>query len=67
MPQIMLMRVEAVHAGSWLWVSDVPSVIHGAAEGASRAEKMSTSLTSTLPILRRRARKPRILLASLFR
>lgn len=64
----LLMRVEAVHALSWLWANGVPSVTHAAAEHAGRATKeTSISLISILQILRRRAGRRRVLLAALFR
>ena len=64
----LLMRVEAVHAVCWLWTSDAPPVAHAAEEGSGRAViATSTPLVSMLPILRRRAGRPRVLLAALFR
>ena len=67
----LLMRVEAVHALSWLWPSDDPSITHaGAARGTTskgKAKKVSTPLLSMLPIVRRRVRRPKVLLAALFR
>eukprot|EP00752_Nemacystus_decipiens_P016324 g14599.t1 len=65
--RLLPMRMEAVRAVSWLWPSDAPSVNHAAAEEASRNATTSTPLTSLLPILRRRTRSPRILLAAMFR
>lgn len=62
----LLMRVVAVHPASWLWRSDVPAIANPA-EGATRATAGSISLRMMLPILRWRARKPRVLLAALFR
>ena len=62
------MRVEAVHGVAWLWANDAPSATLAAAEGTGRAtERASVSLTSVLPILRKRAGRPRVLLAALFR
>ncbi len=64
----LLLRVEAVHAVSFLWPVDAPSIIGTAAEdGASRKVATSTPFRMMLPILRRRARRPRVLLACLFR
>ena len=62
----LLLRVEAVHAVSLLWPVDIPSMV-GTAEGTSRKVANSTPLRMMLPILRRRARRPRVLLAALFR
>ncbi len=62
----LLLRVEAVHAVSFLWPVDVPFIV-GTAEGASRKVATSTPLRRMLPILRRRARRPRVLLAALYR
>lgn len=63
----LLLRVEAVHAVSWLWASDVPSITHAASGGKGEAKTISTPLTSMLPVLRRRMRRPRVLFAALFR
>lgn len=61
------MRVEAVHAVSWLWVSRSPSVSHTTTEDIGKATKTaSTRLISMLPLLRRRAGRPRMPLAALF-
>lgn len=74
----LLSRVEAVHAVSWLWTSrssgDAPDVAR-TAESSTRTNSMvsaptpptPTPLTSMLPILRRRARRPCVLLAPLLR
>ncbi len=63
----LLLRVEAVHAVSFLWPVDAPSVIGTTEEGTSRKVAPSPPLRMMLPILRRRARRPRVLLAALFR
>ena len=63
----LLLRVEAVYAVSFLWPVDVPSVICTTAEGTGRTVATSTLLKMMLPILKRRARRPRVLLAALFR
>eukprot|EP00752_Nemacystus_decipiens_P009050 g8080.t1 len=63
----LLLRVEAVHAGSWLWAVDAPSSLRTAEEGTTRTVAASTPLTSMLPLLRWRARRPRVLLAALCR
>ena len=62
----LLLRAEAVHAVSFLWPVDIPSMI-GATEGASKKVATVTPLRTMLPILRRRARRPKVLLAALFR
>ncbi len=62
----LLLRVEAIHAVSFLWPVDVPSIV-AAEEGAIQPVASPTPLRTMLPILRRRARKPRMLLAALFR
>lgn len=64
----LLMRVDAVYATSWLWISDAPRPqVAAAAEGAKKPTTKSTSLTVVLPMLRRRAAKRGMLLAALFR
>ena len=62
----LLLRVEAVHAVSFLWPGKSPSILN-AAEGTRRTEMIATSLTRMLPLLRRRARRPRVILAALCR
>ena len=62
----LLLRVEAVHAVSWLWPATVPSIVR-AVGGTGMAKKSSTPMKLMLPILRRRASRPRVLLAALFR
>ena len=63
----LLLRVEAVHATSWLWKSAAPRPTPAAAEVTSKTNASTTPLIEMLPILRRRARRPRVLLAALFR
>lgn len=63
----LLMRLEAVHAVSWLWPRDAPPVAHDAAGVSTTSSATGTALTTTLRILRRRARRPRLLLAPMFR
>ncbi len=48
----LLLRVEAVHAVSWLWPSELPFVARTA---ESRGTTASTPLRKMLPLLRRRA------------
>lgn len=66
----LLLRVEAVHAVSWLWPGGVPFVARAAAaEGASAVNSTSpprtaTPLTAMLPVLRERARRRGVLLAA---
>ncbi len=62
----LLSRVGAARAVSFLWLVGIPSGT-GAEEGAVRTVGTSTQLRAMLPILRRRARRPRVLLAALFR
>ena len=62
----LLLRVEAVHAISWLWPGDVPSIAN-AVEWMDGTEKLPPPVTLMLPILGRRASRPRVLLAALFR
>ena len=64
----LLMRVEAVHAVSWLWARDVPRVTQAFREGMTSAtQATSTPLTLMSPMLRRRAGRPRVLLAAMSR
>ena len=64
----LLLRVEAVHAVSWLWAKDAPSTTHAATKGTHGASVTTpTPLTFMFPVLRRRASRPRVLLAALFR
>ena len=62
----LLLQVEAVHAISLLWPVVIPSMI-GTAEAASRTLATPTALRTLLPILRRRAGRPRVVLAALVR
>lgn len=64
----LLLRVEAVHATSWVWPSSAAaSVAQDAAEVKAGAETESTRLTSTLQMLRRRATRRGVLLRALSR
>ena len=60
----LLQRVDAVHAVSWLWASNVSPITPAAAEGDIVT---STPVTLVSSILRRRSQRPRVLLAALFR
>lgn len=62
----LLLRVEALHAVSWLWPVDTRSMV-GTAEDARRKDATSTPLGKMLPLLRRRAQRPRVLLGALWR
>lgn len=64
----LLLRVDAVHALSWLWPSGsrAPMMVHGG-EGKGRATAAPTAITGMLPTLRRTARRPGVLVAALFR
>ncbi len=61
----LLLRVEAVHAAYLLWPIDNPSFQD--AEGKGRTKKIPTPVSLMLPMLRRRASRPKVLLAALFR
>eukprot|EP00903_Cladosiphon_okamuranus_P012099 g11354.t1 len=63
----LLLRVEAVHAVSWLWGSPAAALVGGNLQRKSRTDAASTPLGRMLPILRRRAGRRRVLLAALFR
>ena len=64
----LLMRVEAVRAISWLW-SAQPTLIARAEGCACKGERNTggTPLRRTLPLLRRRAARPGVLLRPAFR
>lgn len=65
----MLLRVEAVHAVSWLWPGDSPR-IGQAAKVACKVQPATTNGTSVrmmLPMMRRRARRRGMVWASLLR
>lgn len=65
----LLLQVEAVHAVSWLWPSNASSTTSAtaapAAEGSHGTQPTSATRTAMMPILRRRAQRPRVLLAAL--
>lgn len=71
----LLLRVEAVHAASWLWHSSgIPAVSHEAAAGragtnktAAAAVATATPMSRMMSILRRRASRRGVVLAPLFR
>lgn len=62
----LLLRVPAVHAVSWLWPSDTPTIAD-AVEGTITSKRTSTPFKITSPILRRKAGSRRMLLATLGR
>ncbi|CAM9969019.1 unnamed protein product [Pylaiella littoralis] len=62
----LLLRVEAVHAVSWLWPGDVPSIADGVGR-TGRTKKTSTSLRTMLPIVRRTSGTHCVLVAALCR
>ena len=62
----LLLRVDAVHAVSWLWPNDAP-IIGRAAEGSRKDKIASTPLGKMLPALRRRASMSGVQLGSLIR
>lgn len=61
----LLLQEPAVHAVSWVWPSVVSRNLTGR-KGMSAAPS-ETTLVATLPVLRRRARRRRMALASIFR
>ncbi|CAB1120378.1 unnamed protein product [Ectocarpus sp. CCAP 1310/34] len=64
----LLLRVEAVHATSWVWPSSAAaSVAQDAAEVIAGAKTESTRLRSMMQILRRRATRRGVLLRALSR
>ncbi|CBN75182.1 EsV-1-199 [Ectocarpus siliculosus] len=62
----LLLRVDAVHAVSWLWPSDAPSIVH-AVERSCGPEPRRPPLSLTLPILKRRAKTCHVFVATLLR
>ena len=62
----LLLRVEAVHATSWLWPSDVPVAVE-AVEGTITPSTTLTPLRRMLPSSRRRATRRVVLWAPLSR
>ena len=64
----LLLRVAAVRAASFLWPAGVPSTV-AAAEGTTNRTTTATPtpLRTLLSLLRRRARRPGVLLAALWR
>lgn len=63
----LLLRLDAVHAPSWLWKTGAAPITDAAVHDTSRRETLSNPVTLMLPILRRRARRPSVLLAALSR
>lgn len=65
----LLLRLEAVHAVSWLWSGDPHLNAHTAGQRASttKAPSPSMPLVSMLPVLRRRASRNGVALMPLFR
>eukprot|EP00752_Nemacystus_decipiens_P005121 g4646.t1 len=61
----VLLRLEAVHATSWLWKSCSPSAAHAAGEGTTGSPV--AQVASMLSILRQRTRRSRLLLAAMLR
>ncbi|CAM9237349.1 unnamed protein product [Ectocarpus sp. 12 AP-2014] len=60
----LFLRVEAVHAVSWLWPSDAPVISHGA---RSSPKPPLSALRLMLPILKRRAKRRSVLVAAFLR
>ncbi|CAM9752314.1 unnamed protein product [Ectocarpus fasciculatus] len=65
----LLLRVEAIHAASWLWIRHVPSNNTRKEEKARRASRKASSrpLALMVPLMRRRAVARRVLFAPLWR
>ncbi|CAB1113190.1 unnamed protein product [Ectocarpus sp. CCAP 1310/34] len=63
----LLLRVEAVHAVSWLWPSDISTITRAAARGTDRTTAISTAVTLPMLVTRRRARGRKVPLAALLR
>ena len=65
----LLLRVDAVHALSWLWPSSIgaPLFVHSPEAKGGATAVTATAITGMLPALRRRARRPKVLVAALFR
>ena len=63
----LLLRVEAVHAVSWLWPRNVLTFAPAASNRTGRSKTTSSPLASMLPVLRRRARRRDAVFAALFR
>jgi len=61
-----LLRVEAVHAVSWLWPTEFPPLVR-TAERTGETKTAVTPLRMMLPLLRRRARRQGVLRVALFR
>lgn len=62
----LLLRVEAVHAVSWLWHSKRTTVAARAPDG-KRKTSISTPLSTMMPVLRRRASRPGVFVRPVFR
>ena len=62
----LLLRVEAVHAASFLWPLDAAPIVD-TARSTRKAVATSTPQRMMMPIFRRTARRPRVLLAALLR
>ena len=66
----LLMRVDAVHAVSWLWRNDDPAGIHRTPDSTHKAQtatSFGSPLTKVLPLMRRRAARRGMSLSALFR
>ncbi|CAM9718729.1 unnamed protein product, partial [Ectocarpus sp. 12 AP-2014] len=63
----LLLRVEAVHAVSCLWSSDISSITHSTAHGTDRTIAVSTAGTPLMLMMRRRTRRRQFPLAALSR
>ncbi|CAM9235130.1 unnamed protein product [Ectocarpus sp. 12 AP-2014] len=63
----LLLRVEAVHAASWLWSSDVSTIAHATTKGTDKTTVTSTAGTPPMLMMRRRTRGREVPLAALLR
>ena len=63
----LLLRVDAVHAVSWLWHNDDVPTTGRSPESSERDKATLVLLGMTLPVLRRRARRRGVILGALFR
>ncbi|CBJ31235.1 EsV-1-199 [Ectocarpus siliculosus] len=63
----LLLRVEAVHAVSWLWSTDISTITHSTAHGTDRTIATSTTGTPLMLMMRRRTKRREVPLSALLR
>ncbi|CAM9111458.1 unnamed protein product [Ectocarpus fasciculatus] len=63
----LLPRVEAVHAVSWLWSTDISTAPHSTAQVTDRTKLTSTAGMPSMLMARRRGRGREVPLATLWR